>query len=147
MLLAADAGAVVATPMPTVIAMAATVPVNFFIVHPCVVAMPSWRGSASGTHRAAVKTQQRRSIGFTVRPPLPFRLGQTVADHTQGLHVVPVAEVGAVHFDVLGLGRRQAQAALPRDDAVGLAVDAGGGNLKRRLPRNPGGLRNDLAGL
>src|SRR5689334_17970485 len=83
MLLAADAGAVVATPMPIVIAMAATISVDFFIVHPCVVAMPNWRGSASGTHRATVKTQQHRSVGFTVRPPLPFRLGQTVADHTQ----------------------------------------------------------------
>src|SRR3954464_7820346 len=80
-----------------------------------------------------------------VGPPLPFGLRETVCDHVQRLAVVAIAQVTAVDFDVLGFGCRSAQAALPRDDAVGPAVDTRGGNGKRFFPGDSGCLRNNLA--
>src|SRR4051812_35090685 len=119
MLLAADAGAVAATPMPTVIAMAAAALVSLFMSTPVF----SHADLASYGQRYPLSRGRNaipRSARFAVGPPLPFRLGETVSDHLQGFDVVPIAEMSAVHFDVLGLGRRATQAALPRHNAVGL---------------------------
>ena len=74
------------------------------------------------------------------RSPAAFGLGQPVGDDVEGLQVVAVSEVAAVHLDVLGQRCGQAGAALPRDDAVGFAVDAGGGRGQRLLAGDPGRL-------
>ena len=76
-----------------------------------------------------------------------FALRQTVGDDMERFQVVAVAEVGAAHLDVFRTRCREAGAAFPGDDAVLLAVDAGGGNRQRRRTADSGLLGHDLGGI
>jgi hypothetical protein len=57
MLLAADAGATVAAPTPTVIAVAATAPASFVIFTPGSPPVSTWSYTAIDTRETGVETQ------------------------------------------------------------------------------------------
>src|SRR4051794_38331278 len=59
------------------------------------------------------------------RLPLPFGLGEAVADGDDGCRVVAQSAMAADHFDVLAHRPLRFQTSLPRGDAIGAGVDGG----------------------
>src|SRR5688572_5046885 len=65
-------------------------------------------------------------------PPLALGLREAIGDRIPAGRVHADAEVARLHLDALGLLLARLEAALPRDDAVGAAVDRGGRHGRRR---------------
>ena len=96
-------------------------------------AVPDRAYDASASRLSGCGNRWRSARGGRERLPRALGLREAVGDRDQRRRVVAEPAVAAVHLDVLRARTVVLEAPLPARDAVGAAVDRGGGHLEQRL--------------